>query len=108
MAEISCTVCAYNERDRIQEILTAVHGHPMLKEVIVVDDGSTGGTAAVLQAWPSLRAVALPRSGWGPARRDWFYRLSWLVPPPINAPDGPAQDGVSGRAQRGRTSANRR
>lgn len=54
---ISCVVCAYNEADRIQNILGAVYHHPALTEVIVVDDGSTDGTAAVLAEFPGITVV---------------------------------------------------
>jgi glycosyltransferase involved in cell wall biosynthesis len=58
MATISCIVCVYNEGDRLRDILSAVDGHPALKEVIVVDDGSTDGVDALLQAYPNVRVIA--------------------------------------------------
>ena len=62
MANISCIVCAYNEGERLRDILSAVDGHPALKEVIVVDDGSTDGTAALLGAYPGVRVIAYGRN----------------------------------------------
>ena len=55
---ISCIVCAYNEADRIQHILDAVYRHPMLYEVIVVNDGSTDDTAAMLANYPDIRVLS--------------------------------------------------
>jgi hypothetical protein len=55
---ISCIVCAYNEADRIEEVLRTLDGHPALEEVIVVDDGSTDDTRAVVQAHPDIRLVS--------------------------------------------------
>src|SRR5579875_2056937 len=57
-ARISCIVCAYNEADRIRHILYAVYRHPMLYEVIVVNDGSTDDTAAMLANYPEIRVLS--------------------------------------------------
>ena len=57
-ARISCIVCAYNEADRIQHILDAVYRHPMLYEIIVVNDGSTDDTAAMLANYPEIRVLS--------------------------------------------------
>jgi glycosyltransferase involved in cell wall biosynthesis len=55
---ISCIVCAYNEADRIEEVLRTLDGHPALGEVIVVDDGSTDDTKVLVQAHPNIRLVS--------------------------------------------------
>jgi glycosyltransferase involved in cell wall biosynthesis len=57
-ARISAIVCAYNEADRIRRILDAVRGHPALGEVIVVNDGSTDETAALLAEYPNIRVIS--------------------------------------------------
>ena len=57
-ARISCIVCAYNEADRIRHILDAVYRHPMLYEIIVVNDGSTDDTAAMLANYPEIRVLS--------------------------------------------------
>jgi len=57
-ARISCVVCAYNEADRIRRILDAVYDHPAVSEVIVVNDGSTDGTEAILSEYPAIRAIS--------------------------------------------------
>ncbi len=58
VARISCIVCAYNEADRIRRILDAVHRHPALSEVIVVNDGSTDATEALLAGYPDIRVLS--------------------------------------------------
>jgi glycosyltransferase involved in cell wall biosynthesis len=55
---ISCVVCAYNEAERIRNILDVIVGHPALTEVIVVNDGSTDETLALLSAYPSIRVLS--------------------------------------------------
>jgi len=55
---ISCIVCAYNEADRIRNILDVIVGHPALAEVIVVNDGSTDATEALLRSYPTIRLLS--------------------------------------------------
>jgi glycosyltransferase involved in cell wall biosynthesis len=55
---ISCVVCAYNEADRIRNILDVIVGHPALTEVIVVNDGSTDATEALLKSYPTIRLLS--------------------------------------------------
>lgn len=55
---LSCVVCAYNEADRIASILDVIVGHPALSEVIVVNDGSTDATLALLARYPTIRVLS--------------------------------------------------
>jgi glycosyltransferase involved in cell wall biosynthesis len=55
---ISCVVCAFNEADRIRNILDVIVGHPMLDEVIVVNDGSTDATLSALADYPQVRVLS--------------------------------------------------
>lgn len=57
---VSCIICAYNEADKITNILKAVHGHPLLSEIIVVNDGSTDDTAALAEAIPDVTVISYP------------------------------------------------
>lgn len=47
---ITCLIPAYNEAPRIAAVLGAVIGHPAIARTLVIDDGSTDGTAAVAVA----------------------------------------------------------
>lgn len=54
---VSCIIPAYNEAPRIAAVLQTVIGHPLIDEVIVVDDGSSDGTAEVAALVPGLRLI---------------------------------------------------
>jgi glycosyltransferase involved in cell wall biosynthesis len=44
--KVSAIIAAYNEQDTIADVVRAVEGHPLVDEIIVVDDGSTDATSA--------------------------------------------------------------
>jgi glycosyltransferase involved in cell wall biosynthesis len=57
-SKVSCIICAYNEAARIAEVLGVAAEHPLLEEVIVVDDGSTDDTANIVRSFPSARLIS--------------------------------------------------
>lgn len=57
MESVSCIIPAYNEGTRIASVLSAVVGHPLLEEIIVVDDGSTDETQAVANRFSNVRVL---------------------------------------------------
>jgi len=72
--DVSVVLPCFNERDHVElevkRIRGALEGAGLSYEVICVDDGSTDGTGAVLQAIPGIRVILLPRNqGSGTARR---------------------------------------
>ncbi|SOB94428.1 glycosyltransferase family 2 protein [Rhodobacter maris] len=62
MKGLSCIIPAYNEAPRIEAVLNSVVGHPLIDEVIVVDDGSRDGTADVAARVPGIRLIRLPQN----------------------------------------------
>jgi hypothetical protein len=66
---LSCVLCAYNEEGRIGEVLRVVADHPLIGQVIVVDDGSQDGTAAQARGFPTVELL-----------RNWQNRgKSWSL-----------------------------
>ena len=61
---LSVVVPAYNEEATISQILQRLHGLSCLKEVIVVDDGSTDATCQKVQALclPKVRLIRQERN----------------------------------------------
>jgi len=60
---ISCIVCAYNEADRIGKVLRAVADHPLIDEIIVINDGSTDQTEARAKAFAGVTVVSIHPNG---------------------------------------------
>jgi glycosyltransferase involved in cell wall biosynthesis len=79
--QVSIVIPAYNEAQRLPESLwrlySYVEGRTAKCEVIVVDDGSTDGTAALVEvwtrAWPQLSLVRAPHRGKGGAVREGIF-----------------------------------
>jgi glycosyltransferase involved in cell wall biosynthesis len=53
---------AYNEGGRIAAVLSVVANHPLVDEVIVIDDGSTDDTANVAALFDSVRVIVSERN----------------------------------------------
>jgi glycosyltransferase involved in cell wall biosynthesis len=51
---ISCILPAYNEGPRIRRILELATTHPLIDEVIVVNDGSSDDTQSVIDEFPKV------------------------------------------------------
>ncbi len=60
---VSCVIPVYNEAARLKGVLAAVAGHPLIDEVLVVDDGSTDDSARIAAATPGVTLIRQPRNG---------------------------------------------
>jgi glycosyltransferase involved in cell wall biosynthesis len=67
---VSCIIPAYNEAPRIANTLRAAAGHPLLDEVLVVDDGSTDETLQVARRFKGVRVFSMPGNQ-GKSRAMW-------------------------------------
>jgi glycosyltransferase involved in cell wall biosynthesis len=64
---VSFIVPAYNEVATVRDVLEGVWSLPLDKQVVIVDDGSTDGTGAVVDEWGDGRdgVVVLHQPNWG-------------------------------------------
>ena len=60
MKTVSCIIPAYNEEGRIGKVLQVVKNHPMLSEIIVVDDGSKDKTSEEVKLFPGIKLIQHP------------------------------------------------
>jgi len=104
--EISCIICAYNEGGRLGYVLQALEAHPALKEVIVVDDGSTDESPDIARKFGnSVQLIVTENRGGNHARNralraasgEWVQFLDaddYLEPEKIAQQFAETNDGV--------------
>lgn len=59
--KVSVIIAAYNEQETIGNVVRAVEGHPLVDEIIVVDDGSADATSERARA-TSARVITLEQN----------------------------------------------
>ena len=57
MQKVSCIIPVYNEGPRIKNVLSIVAGHPLIHEVLVVDDGSTDETTTMVREFARVQLI---------------------------------------------------
>jgi len=57
MSKVSCIISAYNEGPRIENVLQAVYKHPLIDEIIVVDDASKDDTKDVVGKFKGVKLI---------------------------------------------------
>jgi len=60
--EVTCVIAAFNEAERIGGVLAALQAHPLIRQVIVVDDGSADRTAEIAAEFADVRVIRLARN----------------------------------------------
>jgi glycosyltransferase involved in cell wall biosynthesis len=70
MTSFSAVIASYNQRERLLEAIESVHGQTAAAhEIVVVDDGSTDGTAAAVRdRYPDVKLIVQENLGKGVAR----------------------------------------
>lgn len=57
MKKVTCIIPTYNESKRISKILNVVSDHPLIDEVMVVDDGSNDNTADIVKSYQNVKLI---------------------------------------------------
>jgi glycosyltransferase involved in cell wall biosynthesis len=60
--KISAIVPAYNEQKNIKRVLDGLQKTKEIKEIIVIDDGSTDTTSKILKKYPDITVITLPQN----------------------------------------------
>jgi glycosyltransferase involved in cell wall biosynthesis len=79
--KVDFVVPVHNEVSTVAEVLDRIHALPLSSQIIAVDDGSTDGTAAVVEEWAEahdtdLVLLRLPHRGKGSAVRAAIPHLA--------------------------------
>jgi hypothetical protein len=79
---VSVVICAYNEAERIGDVLWCLHEHPLVGEIIVIDDGSSDDTSEEAAAFNDVTLVrnnCNRGKSWSLARGIEVARLDTLM-----------------------------
>ena len=60
--KISCIVPVYNEAARVLSVLDVLVGHELIDEVIVINDGSTDGSEAILKKIKGIKLITYKKN----------------------------------------------
>ncbi len=55
--KVTCIIPAYNEENRISKVLEVVRGHPLINEIIVVNDCSKDNTLKVIKKFRDIKIL---------------------------------------------------
>jgi len=60
--DISCIIPAYNEEKRIGNVIKVVQSHPLVREVIVINDGSSDKTEDVMRKFKGIKLISYKKN----------------------------------------------
>jgi glycosyltransferase involved in cell wall biosynthesis len=60
--KISCIIPAYNEEKRIAKVLKVINNHPLINEIIVVNDGSTDNTYKIVKNFDNIKLISYKKN----------------------------------------------
>lgn len=60
--KISCIIPAYNEAKRIKNVLDVVLNHPLIDEIVVINDGSTDDTEKILKNITGIKLISYKKN----------------------------------------------
>lgn len=60
--KISCIISAYNEEKRISKVLSVIVNHPLINEIIVINDGSIDNTERIVRRFRKVKLINLEKN----------------------------------------------
>ena len=75
MSDLSIVLCTYNEAHNIRQALVGLINKPSVKEIIIIDDNSTDGTANIIN---NLRNDKIKQT-FNLVLSDWSNELKKLI-----------------------------
>ncbi len=60
--KVSCIIPVYNEGPRVGAVIDTARNHPLIEEIIVINDGSTDNSKAILEKHPGIHFISYDKN----------------------------------------------